>query len=365
MTTNIEITNIDKHFFSKCFKNIEKSTTLQHNTISTQIKKYKTKLVNYGFYSINEITICEKIKKIPYCSNNYIILHDYDFVNISQLNEKVIEKLDLSNENKYLVFKYKNDNCIDFNVFIFNILKPKLFMFHIIESFSYILNSLIKLNNAHICFFNLSPQNIMFNIECGEKPQLKNFQTSLLISKLNNDYITNIIKNTNDYTHKPLEVHILFYLIQNDILTISYSLIEEICEIFVNNLSILSFFTEKYKENYKLTCIEILKKYINTPKIDIINDILSQNDKWDVYSVSVLYLHIFANISRAFSLKSTVINKITIELSKNIHPDPLKRNSLKILQENYNNIINNEKDWDFINNITSNMMPQLFDILGK
>ena len=264
MTTNIEITNINKHFFSKCFKNTENNTELEYNT-EKFIKKCKTKLVSYGFYSINEITICEKIKKIPYYSNNFVILTDYDFVNISQFNEKVIEKLDLSNENKYLVFKYKNENCVDFNIFIFNLMNPKQFIFHIIESFSYILNSLIKLNTNNICFFNLSPQNIVFNVNCGEKPQLKNFQLSLIVNKLNEEYITNIIKKTNDYTHKPLEVHILFYLIQNDILTISYSLIEEICETFINNLSILSLFSEKYKENYKLTCIESLKKYINRP----------------------------------------------------------------------------------------------------
>jgi len=360
MTTNIQITNIDKHFLSKCFKNTENVVSAtQHTT------KYKTKLVNYGFYSINEITICEKIKKIPYYSNNFVILEDYDFVNISQLNEKVIEKLDLLNENKYLVFKYKNENCVDFNLFIFNLMTPKLFIFHSIESFSCILNSLIKLNTNNICFFNLSPQNIVFNVNCGEKPQLKNFQLSLLVTKLNNEYITNIIKKTNDYTHKPLEVHILFYLIQNDILTISYSFVEEICETFVDNLSILSFFSEKYKENYKLTCIETLKKYINKPKIDIIKDILSRNDKWDVYSLSVLYLHIFENISRVFSIKSTFINKMAIELAKNIHPDPSKRNSLIILQENYNNLIKAEIEWGFINNLNSNMIQQLFDILGK
>ena len=126
-----------------------------------------------------------------------------------------------------MIFKYKNENYAPFNDFLFNLPNPKLFIFHVIESFSYILKSLIELNNNNICFFNLSPQNIVFNLDCGEKPILKNFQLSLQISSCNNSYITNVINKLEDYTYKPLEIHVLFYLIKNDFQTISYSLIEE------------------------------------------------------------------------------------------------------------------------------------------
>jgi hypothetical protein len=134
---------------------------------------------------------------------------------------------------------------------------------------------------------------------------------------------------------------------------------------FIKNLSILSFFSEKYKESYKITCISVLKKYINMPKTEIIDDILENTDKWDVFSLSVLYLHIFHNISRVFSLKNTFINKITIMLSKNIHPNPLMRSSLENLLEYYNRLIDNENDWTYINKLPSNIMPTLFATLDK
>ena len=69
------------------------------------------------------------------------------------------------------------------------------------------MKSLIELNKNNICFFNLSPQNIVFNLDCGEKPILNNFQLSLQISHLNQSYITNIINKTDDYTYKPLEIN--------------------------------------------------------------------------------------------------------------------------------------------------------------
>jgi len=354
MNTNIEITNINKHFF---LNNERKNEEIS--------KKYNTKLINYCFYSINEANISDIIKIIPYYSNNYLIVEDYDFVNINQLNENYIEKLNISDDKRYLIFKYKNERLIEFNDFLTNFTIPKLFIFNIIESFSYLLDNLIKLNSKNICFLNLSPQNIVFNLDCGEKPFIRNFQLSLQVSKLNTPYITNIIKKIEDYTHKPLEIHVLFYLIRNDISYISYSFIEEISEVFINNLSILNLFSEKYKEAYKQSCIDSLKKYINMSKNDIITDILKYNDKWDVYSLSVLYLHIFGNISRVFSLKQNFISKITLELAKNLNPEPSKRSSLEKLHENYNKLLNNETDWSFVEKLSSSKMPSFFDILNK
>lgn len=355
MNTNIEISNIHNHFFSYD----------ENDDNNENHKKYKTKMINYCFYSINEANISDIIKNLNYYSNNYAVVHDYDYINISQLSGKYIDKVNLTNNQKYLVFKYKNENYVLFNDFLFNLTNPKLFIFHVIESFSYILKSLISLNNNNICFFNLSPQNIVFNLDCGEKPILQNFQLSLHISNLNISYITNIINKLEDYTYKSLEIHVIFYLIRNDLHTISYSLVEEISEMFIKNLSILDFFSEKYKESYKESCISVLKKYINMPKNDIIEDILDNSDKWDVFSLSVLYLHIFHNISRVFSLKQTFINKIILELSKNIHPNPGMRRSLENLSEYIDTLFNNENDWSYINSLSSNMMPALFDILEK
>jgi hypothetical protein len=355
MNTNINLSNIKTHFFTNDVNDV--------NDVNDN--KNHTKITICDFYSINEANISDIIKTWNYYSNNYHVVDDYDYINISQLSEKYIDKLNLTNNQKYLIFKYKNENYVPFNDFLFNITNPKLFIFHVIESFSYILKSLIELNNNNICFFNLSPQNIVFNLDCGEKPILQNFQLSLQIDCLNNSYITNVINKLEDYTYKPLEIHVLFYLIKNDFQTISYTLIEDISEMFVKKLSILEFFSEKYKELYKNSCLKTLNKYINKPKNEIIQDILNNSDKWDVFSVSVLYLHIFHNISKVFSLKQTFINKIVVELAKNIHPNPANRNNLEGLFESYTKIFNNENDWSYINKLSYNMMPTLFDILDK
>ena len=98
---------------------------------------------------------------------------------------------------------------------------------------------------------------------------------------------------------------------------------------------------------------------------EIIEDILENTDKWDVFGLSVLYLHVFHNISRVFSLKQTFINKIIVELSRNIHPDPAMRSNLENLLDNFDKLFNNENDWSYMNSLSSSMMPTLFDILDK
>ena len=200
MNTNIEISNINKHFYS-----------FANDCEYIDNKQYKTKIVKLSFYSKNEANISDIIKSWPYYLNYYSIIEDYDYINISQLNEKYIDTHHITNDSEYLIFSYKKENFVVFNDFLFNLISPKLFIFHVIESFHYILKSLIQLNNNDICFFNLSPQNIVFNLDCGEKPILRNFQYSLQTLKLNDTYINNIINKLDDYTYKSLEVSLLMF----------------------------------------------------------------------------------------------------------------------------------------------------------
>jgi len=348
---NINISELKNHFFN------EKS----EERIVDKKTKIKTKIVNYCFYSINEANICHKIKKIPYYLNYYSIIESYDFINISAIREQFMEKAELLDESKkYLLFTY-NPFFLHFGDFLTQFNEPKLLIFNMINTFSYLLQSLIQLQAQNICFFQLSHQNIVFTKELRENPLLCNFQLSLLNSKLNVEYITNIIKKTKDYSLKPLEVHVLFYLIENNLETISYSFIEEIVEVFMRNLSILCFFSQSYRENYKNACITFLKKYMNMPKNEIILHILTYHTSWDIYGISILYIHIFANISKVFSLKQTFINKITLELSKNIHPDPSKRSSLVELQESFNKLFNLQMDWSFVNELDAGKMSELWN----
>ena len=331
----------------------------------------KTKIISYDFFSINNIKISEILAKIPYYRNYYDIFVDYDFIDIGKIGEKIIENVDLDTkykDNKYIVFNYNDEKRIGFRDFLFNfpnnrdnINNNKKFIFNILNTYSILITSLLRLNENNICFFELSSENIVFSLNASH-PLLNNFKNCLLISDLNPSYIHNIITNIDNYTHKPLEIHVLFYLIVNNEETLSLSFIEAICNNYVKNMDVLLLFSQTYRNSYEKACVDTLKKYINKPKSAIIADILNYSQYWDNYSLSILYLHIIGNISNFFSLKGTFMNKFSLLLVKNIHPNPLKRETIKETSENYDKLFENA-EWTFINDFSNEKMKKLYDLL--
>jgi hypothetical protein len=347
MNTNIDISLLNNYFTSKTKKNEKTDKTI-------------SKIVPYCFFSINEINIVNIINKIPYNSNYYDIMIDYDFIDIGKISEDIIENVKLNNK-QYIITHYNNEKHIDFPDFLFNNADKKQFLFNILNSYSNLLNSLIALNDKNICFFDLNTYNIVF-LE-NSMPILQNFKNGLIVSELNESYIKQIIENTEIYTYKPLEVHVLFYLIINEQETLSLSFIESICYNYVKNMYILSLFSQSYRDSYEKECVETLKKYINVPKSEIISDILKYYKYWDNYSLTIIYLHIFGNISRFFSLKGTFINKFTLLLTKNIHPNPLKRETLNETKEKYHKLFNEFTDWSFINDVSNEKLDKFYTYL--
>ena len=350
MDININISTIKKYFS----QNKEKQSCAN-----------RTKIVNYSHFSVNETNICHQIYQIPYYSNFFAILDDYEELNISQLNENIIEKLKLTEEMKYYLFKYYDGNSTNFVDFIYESNSIKKLIFDIIDSFQHILHGLHILNDNNICFFNISPKNIIFLENFREKPVLSNFRFSLNLNDLNYTYFSHILNKLEDFTFQPLEIHILFYFVKHDMTTISYSFIDEICENFVENLNILRLFSENYKKSYKEECIQTMRKYINQPRKVIIDNILERNNKWDVYGISMVYLQIFGCISRVFSLKGTFISKITLELSRNLHPNSDKRMTLEETLNIFNKHLNDQYNWSFVNKLENSKLVELFDDFAK
>ena len=369
MIFNINVDSMEKHFFP--YRN-----TFNHD-LYTETRQ--SKIVKYDVFSINEANISHRIKKyIPYYADYYLIIEDYTHLNMDILDEDTIEKLqyiDINNNinNDYLLFKYDRDadNAIDFTDMLYQSTCIKKILFDIIHIFQHLTKSLLMLNtDCLVCYFHLCPQNILFLSRNREKPLLNNFQYSLRLSKCNSydeyyTYFLPILMNIDDFTYQPFEIHILYFMEIRKLNTISFSFIEDFCGTFVNNMSILRMFSDIYRNKYKICCSELLEKYINKTKKEIVEDILERNNKWDVYGISLLYIHIFGNISRVFSLKETFINKMTLFLSRNIHPDSKKRMTLDETMDKWNQLLEEQNSWNFVNELENSKLDNLFDELSK
>ncbi len=326
-------------------------------------KKLRSSIVDENSMTINEANICHKISKIPYYSNFFSILVDCQEAHISNSNTTSLQKLGKYTKPYYVLY-YDDVHSRPFIHYLYSFTSAKILMHTMIDNALHILQGLCVLYDNHLCFFNISYKNILFLDNYREKPVLAHFSQSIRTQHLTYSYISDILKNIDDFTYQPLEIHLLYYFIHQNITTVSYSFIEEFCETFINNLSILHLFSQRYIEQYRHKCIETLKPYINQPKETIISNILERKDKWDVYGYSVLFIHIFGTCLRVFSLKGTFISKLTIALSRNIHPNSENRMTVKETHDTINKLLNEEESWDYITHI-HNKMDVLYSELSK
>ena len=328
--------------------------------------QYKSVICLFDFFCLNNIEICEKIKKTYNLTNKYHIINKYNPLTISEVSEKIYHYNvnSANNTNKYVLLEYNKVEQHDFVDFLFKSENPKLLIFYILDSYAFLLNSLLKLYQINVCFFNLSIKNIYF---CENyKPILHNFDTSLMLDKCSDIvYLSKMIDKINDYAYKPIEIHVIFYLIKNNEDSLSFSSIDSICNNFVKNMEILSLFSQQYRDHYYKLSMDFLKKYINKPKLEIINQILMYSNTWDNYELSILYLHIFGNITKTFLLKDTFINKLTNILTVNIGPDPSKRDTLLVSIEKFDKLFYEYQNWDYINLIPKEKMKKLYYNLLK
>jgi len=342
---------------------IKKQLSIPQNILNRQ-QKDKNIIQVYDFFSINNINISEKLKQIPFYYLYFDLFTEHTFVKVGQINKKYIENYETvtrKKDEKYMLFSYKKKERIKFSHFFLHLPTPKLFVFYIIDSYLSLLKNVTTLYNQKICFFNISHKNIVF--DNGFKPIFINFGESIVIDKLNEEYLFNIMENVGDYTLKPLEVHVLFHLIKNNESTLSYSSVESICDFFVKNNSLLSLFSLKYKDLFFDTCCDTLKKYINKPKNYIINDIIQYSHTWDNYSLSFLYLYFVGNINKTFSLKNCFLTKFSVLLNKNLHPEPLKRETIQNTQDLFNKLFEEYSEWSFANTLQDDKYKQLLKLI--
>ena len=299
------------------------------------------------FSTINEIKVCNKIKLIPYYFNDYKIVVSYNHIREFKRLSKIID----DTKGQFIMLKYNVHDIQQYNLkdYLIRISTPKEVILFSLETYFYLLNNLLLFQQNKISFFDLHHNNIY--ITKYKNPILSNFENSILIEELNEEYITKIVKSTQEFTYKPLEVHLLFYLIINDESSLSHSLSEEICEHFVKNMHVLSFFDEVTREKYKKECTASLNKYINKTRSIIITDIIKYSNTWDNYGLSILYLHIFFVELKSFSLKEGFIADFSNVLFKNISANPSNRLTLEDTLNSYNMLFEENNNWSYINKI--------------
>lgn len=314
-------------------------------------------------FAQNEIKTTNILKSIDNHQFYFNIFEKTEIAKIGKLNDVNMERMDLCYDN-HILFIYNDKDKIDFTSFITSFKSCKQFLLNLLESYREILKILCIIKTNNLCIFNISPNNILFDNTF--KPQLSNFtKTFSLNSKKHiNLKFKDYFKGEN-YVYKPIEAHLLFYLVNNDDLKLDIETIDTISSKFITDIKVFDYFSTIFKIEYKHKCNVFMNKYLNMDRETIVSDILKYSNTWDYYSICIIYLHIVSNVIKIFSLREGFMVRFLNILIQNIDPDPLKRLSVYEIAEDYDELFIKYDNWDFVSELNDNNLQKLYEILRE
>jgi len=286
---------------------------------------------------LNYIKVSKRIDSIPYSRYRYDYILSTSPVNIGLIEDKVVDVVDdeISRPNDYLLCTIGERTKTTMYSFFSSFKVTKIMVYHLIESFSDILESMILLNNANICWFDFIPESIGFGN--GTKPVLRYFENSILLGDEFSITLKEILKNVDidDFTYKPIEVHLLYYLLMNKEPVVN----AEAVEIVKTNFAAIN--------RLEIGSVGYIDQYIGYSIDEVIADMKPKT--WDSYIFCSMYIDLLRQIDHKMFPKNEIITNFILELTKCNEIEPEKRASLNDLKDCCYQVKRNCKKWGFVN----------------
>lgn len=317
-----------------------------------------SKLQINDFAGENEIYIGSLIKTIPNYSLYFLPVISSCSIGLASLNKKYIEKCKIvSNDDPdYLLLELPYIKNISFCQLFSDTFRTNRHLFvTFLDTYQYIVGSIGNLLDINVIHYDLKEENILYSIKY-ENPIIIDFGISIPVDKLSDlDKLSDYFYvYAPDYTLWCPEIHAINYLVNvGD--TLTEKVIEQLMDSYIMNNSVLTIFSDEFKEKYKKTGIEYLKKYENLNKHETIKQLLSFYKTWDLYSLSIIYLKFFKILFSDGFFDNKLIITFSQLLLYNISPNPNNRNTIKETLTMYKDIFYiNEKPENYftlINNL--------------
>lgn len=289
-TDNIVLYFFNKEKVSSKAKNkynIVRNTRLVKNELKNQLK-----LINV-VKSKEHFFLCENIHEIQ-ISESEIHSENIDYQEYKYSDDTILLEVD----GRQLTNFY---DCLS------NSFSPNKYLLNIIYFYKHLLRSIDLLVDSNIFCNNIKASNIL--IDSQERPLIRGFSFSIDLSNENMlSYLKHfILEYKPSYIEWPIELHILSFMITNEINGLSYINIENIINDVLSNDIILKRFDDTLVSSYKNEAVEYFKKYINKDITYVLNDVLRFSNTWDNYALSILFLRILIYINGNIRVKNKFI----------------------------------------------------------
>ena len=365
---------------SNTYNNYNTYSNYNNNSNNNKIKhdvKYLCKMKDYTFFTKNEIRINNILHLSENRTNRYITIISANKMCINEVNDKSIRKINFEQEemqnlniikedeyedknktnHQYIFIKY-NETSGQYIEGIMHFLHNKQereYIYGIIESYNYIIKTIIHLQEEGIIYYNFTSEKMKFKSIDNPHCLLYDFRMSLLEKKLQGDnnlqgdkkeeiieYFCNFIKiNQNEkqdinFTFKSFEVHVLFYLYKMEEQYLSKYKLTNIISKYIENMK--QFLKGQDETFIKQNCEQFMNQYINKNVEYIKIDLIQYYKTWDNYSVSILYLHLVENIIQGYNCQNLFMTKWLDILYQNVSQNPRQRLSINETANRFSNL---------------------------
>jgi hypothetical protein len=217
------------------------------NTRTPDIKTREMKQIKR--YDEKEVNICKKILKIPAYFLFFSPIRKFSFLNTP---EKYI-----------LVYREELAPFHDF----FEKCREKERVLQILTAYSHLIRGCRLLTQHGIVYENYDQ--IGFNRQ--NQPILFDFE-----------------RNRAKMHYLPIEAHVVAFLEKKDVLSLSKSNIEEICDNFLKT------YPFHHKKPTQRECLDMFVHFINKPKQSIMDEIEKYKNTWNNYGISYVFLEMLS-----------------------------------------------------------------------
>lgn len=313
----------------------------------------KNKLLQTSFCVIYDES-CKNVIRISQIIQKINMYQDYFWIpeKVENVELKTPHETKLNQYSSHVLLTYPENKIeeVSFSTFLLQNKGIKHFLFYLQDSYRILLQSLKKLEDHYICYFEMESKKIVFRQSI---PIIKDFHSSFQTHDATNRIkkIIQTIETLNNFSYQPLEVHTLYYLVKNKSQTLSYSQIVEISAHYVKSMPIFSLFDELYRKKYEEKCVECLKKYVNHDQSYIMDELTNSFKSWDQYALTVLYLHLVGKAINQYSLKNTFLNGWMKMLIKQLNPEPEERYDLENSMKKFEDLYETYPHWTFVKSI--------------
>lgn len=328
--------------------------------------RFISKIQRINFFSENEIYIASLIKAISDYENYFGVIEQHCRLELRKItNKKIVSdcKETLQKTTTAMLGQIKfirNRNIYE----IFTTLKSKQLIATLINTFSLLLVSLKKLEDANIIHFDIKPGNVLFDLD-KNVPIIIDFGISISKAKLNkSNYKKHFYIFYPQYSIWCLDIHFICYLLHINKSPKLQDLVYIVDE-YVENNSVFTMFSDHFKNQYKKLCVRKFKKYIGSNHNSVIKELLKYSFTWDRYSFAIIYLKIIDIwFSKGFNKNKFIIHFSELMLNC-IHPDPEERLSIGELSREFSGFFYKRDNYDDILNILDSINESKPDIYLK